>query len=191
MPIAIEVKADIKQATRSLDRVQRRVVPKATYQALNRTASTVRTRVRRRISTFMNIAQKHLKDSLSIEKASRNRLVARVWATGRSIPLIHFKGTRQLKAGVVSRVHRQRVLRKGTFTAATKKGHRGAFRRIGGRRGPPPNRSELPIVELVGPSVAQTVARKEIVEEMKKTARERFAIEFRRALNFGLSRLRR
>ena len=191
MPIAIEVKAEIKQATRSLDRLQRRVVPKATYQALNRTAATVRTRVRRRLAVFMNIVQKEIKDALILKKASRNHLVATVIATGRSLPLTKFKGTRQLKAGVVSRIHGRRVLRKGTFLATVESGHRGAFRRKGGRRGPPPHRSELPITQLVGPSVPQTVARKEIDEEMKKTARERFAIEFRRALNFGLSRLRR
>ena len=160
MPIAIEVKAEIKEATRSLDRLQRRVVPKATYQALNRTAATVRTRVRRRLAEYMNIAQKEIKDALILKKASRNHLVATVIATGKSIPLTKFKGTRQLKAGVVSRIHGKRVLRKGTFlaTVGKKKDHRGAFRRKGGRRGPPPHRSELPIIQLVGPSVPQTLS---------------------------------
>ena len=170
----LDVRADMKKTMRHLTDVQQKKVPVATSRAINRAVSKVRTETRRDVSRRMGVQQKHIKGSFAIRRASRYVLSGVLTSRGRPIKLIYFKGTRQLKAGVKSSAYGKSRTHPGTFIANVGAGHRGAFRRKGSGR--------LPIKELYGPSVPETMAEKIIQDSMGRTGRQVFRKEFRRQL---------
>ena len=68
-----------------------KVAPKAMSAALNRTISTVKTDMRREAVAAYEVKSADVSKSLSVKKASPNRLTAEAISVGRPIALIHFK----------------------------------------------------------------------------------------------------
>ena len=135
--------------------------PIAQMRALNRSIGSANVAMVRVIASDLTVKQGVVKDRIRIELATPERLRARLYANAKRIPLIDLgaKGPEPSRG-------RGRVTVRGTggrtsipnAFIATMPGskHRGVFQRAGGsggRRGGPPNRSQLPIRELFGPSI--------------------------------------
>jgi len=150
MAMSIEVKFDEKKL-RELQRLLRSVpqeLPGLMSKAINRTATSVKAEIARRISAKVKITQKAVKKGMVIRKASRKRWFATVSVGHKRIPLVYF-GARQTKKGVSYRIEKSgpRKFIKSAFKQTMPvSGHIGVFKRTGGNR--------LPIVQLLGPSPA-------------------------------------
>ena len=180
MPIEFNAQADIAEVVRMLDATQRRAVPKATSAALNRTASYVRTRVRREVAKQMGLKQKDIQRSITVKRSTTRLLIAAIIGSGKAIPLIRFKGTRQGAAGVRTQAYGATRVLPGTFIAMSRQGGKQVWKRTGKKR--------LPIKVIMGPSVPATMANDAVERLMVATAAARFRIEIERALRFYLSR---
>ena len=134
--------------------------PIAQMRALNRSIGSANVAMVRVIAADLTVKAGVVKDRIRIEPATPERLRARLYANAKRIPLIDLgaKGPEPSRG-------RGRVTVRGTggrtaipnaFIATMGTGHRGVYQRAGGaggRRGPAPNRSQLPIRELFGPSI--------------------------------------
>jgi hypothetical protein len=139
----------------------RKKAPVAQVRALNRAIASANTAMLRVISSDMGVKIGDLRDKIRVEQATPDRLRARLYASAKRIPLIDFgaKGpepSRGRGTGVTVKLGRGRTRIPNAFIARMGSGHRGVYRRVDGgtgRRGPLPNRSQLPIRELFGPSI--------------------------------------
>ena len=145
--------------------------PLAQMRALNRAIGSANVAMVRVIANDLTVKQGVVKDRIRVELATPERLRARLYANAKRIPLIELgaKGPEPSRG-------RGRVTVRGTggrtsipnaFIATVGAGrHRGVFQRVGGaggRRGPAPNRSQLPIRELFGPSIWKVFGKFEAV----------------------------
>lgn len=119
----ISVKADLKEATKYLTRVQRKVIPKATVRALNEAATKVQSVARKSVAKELSVRQKYIKRRFYITRARAGRLHASVTVMPGHIPTIAVMRGRQTAAGYSAAGR----VRKGTFVATMKSGHRGVF----------------------------------------------------------------
>jgi hypothetical protein len=139
----------------------RKKAPVAQVRALNRAIVSANVVMVRAIAGDIGIKQGAVKDRIRVEQATPERLRARLYANAKRIPLIEFgaKGpepSRGRGRGVTVKGSSGRSTIPDAFIATMRSGHRGVFQRVkgkSGRRGPAPNRSELPIRELFGPSI--------------------------------------
>lgn len=171
--ISLDVRGDMKEVQRHLTAVQQKQVPKAASRAINKAITKARTNTKRLVSRAMGVQQKRIKGDFNIRRASRTVLSGTLYSRGRPIKLIYFKSTRQLKRGVKSSAYNKPRVYDGTFISKVGN-HTGVFKRKG--------TSRLPIKELYGPSVPETMADKVIRDKMGTTGRRVFRDEFRRQL---------
>lgn len=177
--LTFDLRSDLAQA---VDRLEARTaghVDAAAATALNRTSVTVRAEAVRKIGGTYNIKASVIRDQLRLKRADRSRLEAQVIASGRRIPLIAFQA-RQTRRGVTVRVKQERKLVRGVFIAKMPTGHTGVFERKG--------RARLPIRELFSVSLPQAFTNRQILAALKQIAKERFGIEFARAMKFRQGR---
>lgn len=97
----------------------------------NRSLTTVRASVVRRLGAKINITQTEIKKSVLIDRFAPGKLQGSVEVIRKPIPLFAFRGTYQTRAGVSVLVDkdRGREILKGTFIATMKSGHEGVFER--------------------------------------------------------------
>ena len=139
----------------------RKRAPAAQVRALNRSIASANVVMVRAIASDLGVKQGTVKDRTRIELATPQKLRARIYANAKRIPLIDFgaKGpepSRGRGRGVTVKSAGGRSTIPDAFIATMRSGHRGVFQRVAGssgRRGPAPNRSQLPIRELFGPSI--------------------------------------
>lgn len=125
----------------------------AIRRAANRTATTARSRVVKKIAETMTLTQKRIRQDTKILRANFSNLTAKVSVSGKPIPLINFKHGSQLKTGINVEVRRgQKVKYKHRFIAQMPTGYTGIFERALLASGKPVGR--LPIEEIYGPSTA-------------------------------------
>jgi hypothetical protein len=149
----------------------RKKSPIAQVRALNRAITSANVVMVRAIAGDLGVKQGTVKERIRIEQATPERLRARLYANAKRIPLIDFgaKGpepSRGKGRGVTVKGAGGRRTIPNAFIATMKSGHRGVFQRVAGssgRRGPAPNRSQLPIRELFGPSIWQVFKKYENV----------------------------
>jgi hypothetical protein len=148
----------------------------AVSRALNRTATSERAALSRAIASDMGLNVGTVKDAISIEQATAGRLSVRIVAKGKRIPLIDFKAkgpepSRGRGRGVVAKLPGGRGQYAHAFIATMRSGHRGVFQRVpnGSRHGAAPNRSQLPIYELFGPSIVKVFEKQVPVGEARRT----------------------
>ena len=103
--IAIDIRADVDRAVRSLSKLQRTVIPTATARALNKTGAQAKTQAGREIATRYNISSRVAGRQIRVTRASKVSLTAIVRPSGRKLPVMAFQA-RQTAAGV--RVHIKR-----------------------------------------------------------------------------------
>jgi Prophage minor tail protein Z (GPZ) len=174
----LQVKADTKGITASLKQFVANH-QKAVVRALNKTALQARTEAVRDVrGAGYNIRAGDIRKSFKIKRANGNRLVVELVSTGAPIAVIAY-GARQTKSGVSIQVKNGRQILRHAFIATTKSGHRGVFERVGparvkGAKGKVRGRVRrlnLPIKELFGPSIPQSLANEAVNKAiMKKIA---------------------
>jgi len=140
--------------------------PVVIARAINKTADSEKVAFSRDIAKKMALKVGVVKNAIRVERATGSRQAARVITAGARIPLIDFgargqEPSRGRGRGVSARLPGGRGRYPHAFIATMRSGHRGVFERVpGGRRhGLPPNRSQLPIYELFGPSITRVFER--------------------------------
>lgn len=98
--------------------------------AINRSLTSVRSRVTKRLAAEINLKQAIIRDNIKVVKANFDRVAGRVEVERKPIPLIEFPHT-VTKQGIRVKVRRTggRDLLKSTFIARMKSGHLGIFER--------------------------------------------------------------
>lgn len=134
--------------------------PIAEARALNRAATSGRAAVTRVIATDMGLKANVVRNRISIRQATPMHRSVTLHAPNKRIPLVEFQArgaipSRGRGRGVTANVGGRKVY-PHTFLAVVGGRHTGVFARVDGgtRRGPKPDRAQLPIKELFGPSVA-------------------------------------
>lgn len=190
--IKLDVKSDVKGIIADFRRYAGDH-EKAVVRALNRTAQQARTAASQEVRTAgYNIKASAIKSSFSIAKASKGRLVVVLKATGRPIGLINY-GARQTKSGVSVQVKAGRTILRHAFIATMPSGHRGVFERIGNThkrivRNGKALRTTLPIKELFGPSIPQSLANAAVEAAIMAKIRQKFPEILRHELAFIASK---
>ncbi len=167
----------------------RKKAPVAQVRALNRAIVSANVVMVRAIAGDIGVKQGIVKDRIRVEQATPERLRARLYANAKRIPLIDLgaKGpepSRGRGRGVTVKGAGGRQTIPDAFIATMKSGHRGVFQRAkgsSGRRGPAPNRSELPIRELFGPSIWKVFTKFQVlgIEKGREALIKNLQSEFR------------
>jgi hypothetical protein len=190
--LKIDVRADVKGITAGLTRYVGEQ-QKAVVRALNKTAMQARTAASQEVKAAgYNIKSSAIKKSFTIQRASRGNLVVVLKATGRPIALINY-GARQTKGGVSVQVKAARTVLRHSFVATMPNGHRGVFERTGKghkrvmRNGKMIN-TGLPIKELYGPSIPQSLANDAVNKAVMAKIRAKFPQILKHELAFIASK---
>lgn len=157
-------------------------ITKAMVRALNRSVLAGRTLLAKNISADTGLASADVKAAVVMREASLGNPTARIASSLQRIPLIKFNATGPVPSrgkgrGVKARVPGGAGQYPNAFIAEMKSGHVGVFQRVPGaqRHGPKPNRSQLPIYELHGPSIGHVFSRHRqaavdrMLEQLEKT----------------------
>lgn len=186
--LKLDVRADVKGITASLSRYVGEQ-QKAVVRALNKTAMQARTAAAQEVrGAGYNIKSSAIKTSFSITKAAQGRLVVVLKSTGRPVALINY-GARQGKNGVSVQVKAGRSVLRHAFIATMPNGHRGVFERTGKQhkkvmRNGKAIRSGLPIKELFGPSIPQSLANDAVEKALMAKIRQKFPQVLKHELAF-------
>lgn len=188
--MAFSVQLRTEDSTRAITELGEKA-PLAIMRALNRTASNAKTAMTRVVAGDLGVKAGVVRDRINIMEARRNNLVATLYASAKRIPLIQFKAkgprpSRGRGRGVTAKIGAGRYPH--AFIARMSSGHEGVFQRVPGakRRGPLPNRSQLPITELHGPSIAVAFQKHGAVAEAR--ASEMLLKNVQHELSFALRR---
>nr|WP_080423625.1 phage tail protein [Burkholderia ubonensis] len=113
-------------------------------------------------------------------------------STGRPVALINYSA-RQGKGGVSAQVKAGRTILRHAFIATMQNGHKGVFERTGKThkkvmRNGKVVRTGLPIKELFGPSIPQSLANDAVQKALMKKIREKFPQILKHELAFIASK---
>jgi hypothetical protein len=134
-------------------------VSRALVRALNRGINAGRTFMVQNIAKDTGLKSGDVREAMRMKEATLSNPTATLGTSLKRIPLIKF-GAKQTRRGVSYNLGGRKVI-PGSFLATMGSGHQGVFTRKPGpgRRGPRPMRSQLPIVELFGPSLGHVFAK--------------------------------
>jgi hypothetical protein len=194
----ITVRSNIKSITASLDELQRRKVPTATRQALNRAGITLRKEHRNNMARELNPRRKSdVSKAVSLKRATGKRQFIEIITDEFYLGLGQSKDTKvtSFRKGKrrVQRVRFRGRLIKGAFRPKNLRNQQGRQ----GRSifvGNPPGKyttGSRKIRKLFAFSFLQELEKKKIYKEIESVARDRFQIEFARALENQLRKGRR
>lgn len=182
----IQIKG-LAKLDRNLSVLEQQVFPEAARRAVNRVATTLRSRTAKTVSKWMGTKQKAVRDRIKVRKAGRGaRPVATLFIKGGALNLIEFKA-RQIKKGVSSAPWGDRKIFRSAFIT-TIGGAELVMRRkkIGGKLV-----SRLPIRPMLGPGVAESAAEPEMEEQRREVVRERLPVELESQLEHLVNRMSR
>lgn len=196
--IAIDVQADLRDVRRMLSDMENRAVDTAAQQALNRVITSVRGEAVNQLYRDTGIQKKLIREKLRLKKATRGDLQAVLDAEpAKAVNLIQYVApanrkpnhfNKKLKSGkyryegVRARAWGKPKTYKGTFIGTGRGGQPLVFARTGAGR--------QPIKAISGPSPRRSFVREAIQRVMTEHARARWVVEFQRALDNQLRRLR-
>lgn len=193
MPSGVTVKFDLAPFQAKLDVLRRPQAP--IMRALNKSIASGNTLAARLISQDTGLKVGTVKKALSIRKATASNLSATLSAGAKRIPLIEFgargpEPSRGRPGGVRANLKGGAGIYPHAFIVTMKNGHRGVFERVkgGNRRGPKPNRSQLPIYELPGPSIWQVFQK--VRADVQARVEEQFAKNAQSEIAYALSQAR-
>jgi hypothetical protein len=190
--LKLNVHADVKGITAGLTRYVGEQ-QKAVVRALNKTAMQARTAASQEVrAAGYNIKASAIKSSFTIQKANRGKLYVMLKSTGRPIALINYSA-RQGKNGVTVNVKNGRKVFRHAFIATMQNGHRGVFERTGKThkkvvKNGKTIRSGLPIKELFGPSIPQSLANDAVEKAIMAKIRQKFPQILKHELAFLASK---
>jgi len=180
------------RAMRRFLRTMPKAAPQSISRSLNKAINQTKTRAARAVSDARNITVGMAKEAMRVQPATPSRQEAMVIAQGEAIPVIKCRGPkRQTQRGVMVKITAKGKphLYKGGFIAQMDSGHIGVFTRAGEstnkskKSSPGTERSNLPIVEARLPSVASTMARKDIDKALREYAVPVFQAELHRLMD--------
>jgi hypothetical protein len=188
--IAIDVRADIDAAVRSLTNLQRTVIPTATARALNKTAAQAKTQAGREIRARYNISSRLVGRQISVSPATKTTLTAIVKPSGRKFPVMAFQA-RQTPAGVRIQIIRgsPKVIAHA-FIVRTRSGHLAVFAR--GRysgRSFVHQKPRFPITELFTVGVPQAFGARVVIDALQRKVREKFPGILEHEIRFAITKL--
>lgn len=183
----ISVKTDIDRLTRGLTEAQRGLKDAAIRAALNRVASTAKTRALKEITSEWNVKRSDIAPMVTLKRAERGGggMEAAVRAEGAiSLPIYKF-GARQTKSGVSFKIKKsgKRGKLANAFIAKMKSGKVGVFERVGKKR--------LPIVEKFTIGIPRMLVARAIVDKLKALVRVEFPKRLEHELRYRLERAAR
>jgi hypothetical protein len=185
----IQVETDYGALRHFLDSVSQRAVFEAARKAGNTTLRRSRTEADRRVRAERNLKAKFVKSGLRMQfpsrrgiRSGRERMRWELGFSGKSVPLIKYKGTRKTKRGVTVNVSGRREKIQDAFIATMDSGHRGVFKRKG--------ESRLPIEELFSTRVSDVAQNTGFVPAVHEFVQERFNEEWRRLAEVEIERAR-
>ena len=170
----IKVMSNIKDVKRKMTKAQKAVIPKATYQSLNKTMARTYTFAVRKLTKATGIKQKELRQLISKHKASIRFQEASILVRHKAPNLIRFNA-RENKKGV------------SATSWGPHKTYEGAFiqgRTVFARKG----QARLPLKSLYGAMPSRELLRQNIDKESATFGIKQFKIEFDRAVQYQLSR---
>ena len=173
----INVMSNIKDVKRQMTKVERKVLPKATSQALNKTLTRAYTFVVRETAKATGMKQKDLRQLVSKKKASARYQEAMIIIRGKAPNLIRFNA-RENAVGVSATSWGNRKTYHGAFIGNS---GRTVFARTSAKN--------LPIRALPGARPPREVVRQKIEEATAVFGIKQFQKEFARAVNLQLSRM--
>lgn len=190
----LDVQADVKQAMAKLNLSKARVL-KAAAQAINRTASQVRTQAIKEIAKQERIKQADVRKYVVVRvRANRRSLRAEVIANGKAPNLIEWvdKARRnptffREERGVLATTLGKERMYPDTFIVKAKNGklvvvnRSQSAKRVKGKWQPKWSKG------IYGPPPKREFANTIIFAKMKVVAKERWPINWKQALNFALS----
>ena len=139
----ITVDTNIKEVTKGLTRIQKRVIPQANSTALNKTMRTAVKEIKKDVAKDTGLKQKDIAERIKVRKSNKITQSTTMQMFGRYFNLIRFKA-RQFKKGVKAKAWGKLKLYKGAFIAKAPSGQELVFARKG--------KSRLPIKALAGAS---------------------------------------
>jgi len=143
---------------------------KALVTAINKTATTTKVQVKKRLGQELNLKASRINQDLSIKKANYGNISGRVVATGEPIGLINFGATQKKTwAGTKVKVLKTSIRKtlKHAFIA-TVKGTPNVWWRALGSNGKRVGR--LPIERLTGPRIEDILSKDEILTPINEDA---------------------
>lgn len=184
----IDFKSEIRELTKDLERINKSAIPKATVQALNRTATGVKTDATRSVSKETGIKQKDVRQELKVWKASKLKQVAEVNArTGKAKNLIHFVSPSNRKPNHFNQRKTLKSGRKGKYKARGAKArawgktktYEGTFIGKGKDSGKDlvfarTTSRRTPLKSIMGPSIRNTFDSRKMQAKLKSFASFRF-----------------
>jgi len=193
VPVLLQI--DARQISDLAEAVEQSVTDRqytrALNAAINRVGRSATTQAKRDLRKATDIKTDRLDAAITETRSNFESLQYVVTGSGRPLPLSYFD-VRQGRKGVSARAFGRREVYRGTFLATVGSGgHQGVFKRDRERarrvkRVDPGGRvyySQLPIIELAGPSVPRAMASAAIRDGFARTVLERLPIEFERELN--------
>lgn len=180
--LRLDIRGDLNEIKKSLTDLQQKKVPTAAARALNKTIGNVRTVASKAIREERALSAKVVRDALTVQRATRTKLVASLTASGRPIPLRDYQA-RAGKRGVTVKVSpgkRKLVVVGGNKAFEIEKLGKHIFVREGNTR--------LPIKKLFGPSIPATFLKDKVVAAMAKAGAENWQKRFTEELQFELSK---
>jgi hypothetical protein len=190
--LKLNVRSDVKAITAGLTRYVGEQ-QKAVVRALNKTAAQAKTAAGQEVrAAGYNIKSSAIKKSFVVQRAKPGKLVVVLKASGRPIALINY-GARQNKNGVSVQVKAGRTVLRHAFIATMQNGHQGVFDRVGKqhkivKRNGKSFRTGLPIKELFGPSIPQSLANDAVEKALMSKIRQKFPEILRHELAFIASK---
>lgn len=178
--MSINISSSDMQAIQNMLSDVKNGAKKAVTKALNKTATTTKVQVKKRLGQEINLKASRIDQDLSIKKASYDNMSASVKAVGEPVGLINFAG-KQLKQGVRVKVYKSgtsKVLKHAFIAKRGSKDHL-FWRKYNGQRKPIkpnlaygklPKKYRQPVERLTGPRIEDVLAKDEILNAVNNDA---------------------
>jgi hypothetical protein len=173
----MQLTVDSRSRDRAFELLGKKNATKACVRALNRSIASARTLAVKVVRQDMGLKAGVVRDRITVIKATASRQIARLAATTERTPLINFNAKALKRGGVKAKLPSPGKGRyPNAFIAKMPSGHIGVYQRAGKPR--------LPIYELRGPSVAQSVTRH--ADDINAKAAEVFQKNFDHEVQYRL-----
>ena len=183
----LDIRHQLPALTRDLERIKKSAIPKATVQALNRTATGIKTDSVKIVAKETGYKQKDVRESIKVWKATRQKLHAEVNAReGKAKNLIYFVTASQRKPGhfnKAKRLKRGGVKYKASGVKAKawgkSKTYDGTFIAKGKNSNTPlvftrSSKKRTPLKSVLGPSVRNTFDSSTVQKRLRAEGQKRF-----------------
>lgn len=188
LDVRLKVPYDELRRTRDLLQHVPQGAERATARAMNRTLEGARTEVVRSVTSTYIIRAADVRETITIDKASADKLQARLRSQGAVIGLQHFQHSPKAatnprpKVGIRVRVRKdsRASALPGTFIAG---GRIGIFQRAG--------RDRLPLERRFGPAVPSMVGTVVEEQQIERQAGDRFIRELNHEIDYLLTKGKR